>query len=195
MFNKEESNKKKKVGLGKINVKRIGNILLTMTLVTMLSTSVQAETTDCDHGEVEYRQRVYEYSQKKEYDENMVKIYNEYQLCIDGNIYPMDKYYITFVRENDNHNFHLMCVQSEYNDILTNSTDRYEYDSIARFRDTTAFINLLNSDGVIIDDKNGIITIIDKEKALEIVQNWDGMIHDKVSQTDAVENKDLIRRK
>ena len=51
MFNKEESNKNKRIQLGKLNIKKIGNLLLTMTLVTMLNNSVKAEVTDCNHGE------------------------------------------------------------------------------------------------------------------------------------------------
>ena len=46
-----------------------------------------------------------------------------------------------------------------------------------------------------IDDRKKIILIKDKEKAQEIINNWDGMIHDKVAETDAVENKDMLRRK
>lgn len=194
MFNKEESNKIKRVELGKTNFKKIGNFLMTMTLLLSLSASVKEKTVIHYRGEIEYRQRVYEYSQEQKYDENITKIYREYQLNIDGVVSPLEKFYILYTRNVDG-NFHLINTMSEYTDILTKSMDKNDYSNVVRFRDTTAFINLIGSDSVIIDDNNKTITIVDKEKAIEIIQNWDGMIHDKVAETDAVENKDLLRRK
>lgn len=193
MFDKEESNKIKKVELGKTNFKRIGNLLITMTLLLSLTTTSKEETTICNNYEVEYHQRVYEYGREQKYDEDISRIYHEYQLNIDGVVSPLEYFYILYTRNVDG-NFHLINVTSEYTDILTKGMDKYDYSNVVRLRDTTAFIALIGSDSVIIDDNNKTIIIVDKEKAMEIIQSWDGMIHDKVAETDAVKDKDLLRR-
>ncbi len=192
MFNKEESNNTKKVKLDRKNYKRMGNILLTMTLVLMLAESYQVNSLGNQKEVIDYKRRIYDYQQERQYDINITKIYNEYQINIDGVITPIEKFYILY--DNLCRELHLMNVKSEYSDILTNSKEEYQYDNVVKFRDTTAFINLINSDAVIVDDKNKMIIILDKEKANDIVKNWDGQIHDKVAETDAILKKDMFGR-
>ena len=71
------------------------------------------------------------------------------------------------------------------------SKEQYNCFDIIQLRDTTAFIEILNSDASYFDPTNNTIKLIDESKILEIINNWNGMIHDKVPETDAVENKDL----
>ena len=142
---------------------------------------------------IEYYDRVRQYNHEREYDDKIKKLYFDSKVKIDGVLYPIDMFYITFKYETDNHNFHLMNIKSEYNDILINSMESYDFDGIVPFRNTTAFINLINSGFVTIDYDKNIITINNKEKVLEIINNWDGMIHNKVAETDAINNKDFLK--
>ena len=174
--------------------KKISSFILTTTLILSLNTPVKGEVTNCNTGAYEYHQRIYEYQKDRQYDENLIRLYKDGELCIDGESYPISKFFITITTTPNGYELHLMNVRSDYNDILTNSLEVYNYDNIIKFRDTTAFIELINSDCVLIDYEKNIITIIDKEKALEIINNWDGMIHNKVPETDAVENKSFIKR-
>ncbi len=188
--------KKEKVGnitVSESKLKKIGSFVLTASLIVSLSIPAKGDTI-CNPGKVEYYQRLYEYSQEKTYDEKLIEIYNNGIINIDGEEYPLRKFYITINTKVDGYDLHLMNIKSDYSDILTNSLDSYDYDRIVKFRDTTAFIELINSDCVLTDYERNIITIIDKEKALEIVKNWDGMIHNKVAETDAVFNKQIVKR-
>ena len=175
-------------------LKKIGSFVLTTALIVTLSTPVKGETTICHPGAHEYHQRIYEYRQDKEYNESVESLYNDSQLSIDGELYPIEKFFITISTKEDGYELHLMNIKSEYNDILIGSKDKFPYDNVIRFRDTTAFIELINSDCVLIDYEKNIITIIDKEKAIDIINKWDGMIHDKVPETDAVYDKEFLRR-
>lgn len=198
MFNKEESNRTKKVSVANLNCKKIGKILLTLSLILMLSNSVNAEesliveTTDCDDSKLHYFDRVFKYSQEKKYDQKMVDLYKNSTVVISGVSYPIDKLYLLFDTEKEGYNIHLISVLNGKNDILTGSEEE-KYNRIAILKDTTAFINLINSDCVSIDDKKRIITITDNNKAYEIIRSWDGLIHNLVPETDAVEDKDILR--
>ena len=194
MFNKEESNKKKKISIAKIDYQKVGKILLTSSLIIMLSSQSKAEIISCGESKVLYNKRVFDYKMSRNYDERIKDYYQNYQIIIDNIIYPIEKFYIFFNENITNPDFHLVNAESDYTDILNNSMDEYKYDKIVKFRDSTAFIELLNSDAIMIDDKRKLIAIIDKKKAQTIVSNWDGLIHDKVAETDAVENKDMLRR-
>lgn len=194
MFNKEESNKKKRITIGKLDYQKVGKVIITSSLIMMLASPIKKEII-CDNSEVLYLNRVYDYKMTRDYDEKIENYYNNYQIMIDGIVYPIEKFYILLDKDAINPQFHLINVKSELKDIITGSMEKYHYNKIVRLRDTTIFINLLNSDCVIIDNENKLIIIKDKEKAQEIINNWDGMIHDKVAETDAVENKDMLRRK
>ena len=192
MFNKEKSNERKKVSVLSQNYKRAGIILLSSSLAMAFSSSANAEHTDCDHGQVEYYRRVYYYGQERQYDRGVKRLYEEGSIRLNGELLPIKKFFLTYKSNGDNRGYHLISVLNDYTDILLKSNDKYDYDKVVRFRDTTAFINLINSDAVIINGTE--ITIIDIDKAILIIEHWDGLIHDEVVETDAVGNKDLLRR-
>lgn len=159
----------------------------------MFNNDESVKITDCDLGNGVYYSRLNQYNMMKKYDARLVDIYHNYQIVIDEVVCPIEKFYITFNGDAINKDIHLINVKSKYTDILKNSIDKVDYSDVIVFRDTTAFIKLIESNAVIIDEKEKKITIIDKEKADIIVKNWDGMIHDKVLETDAVEEKNKNR--
>ena len=55
---------------------------------------------------------------------------------------------------------------------------------------TEAFIELINSDAVLIN--NNLIEIVDKVKTQNILNKWNGFIHSLVKETDAIENKQVL---
>lgn len=197
MFNKEESNKKRKIEIGKIDGKKVGKIILTSTLILMLASTINVKSNniDCGHEKAEYFRRVFEYKTSRTYDEKIMDFYQNYEIMIDNVAYPIEKFYILFDEDALIPQFHLINIKCEYEDILTRSMEKYDYNKVVRLRDTTAFINMLNSDAIKIDYERKLIIIIDNEKALGIINNWDGMIHEEVPETDAVDNKDMVRRK
>lgn len=153
---------------------------------------LEKKVTNCDYKEDEYRKRVFEYKITKKYDKRIINMYHDYQIMIDDITYPIEKFFILFNQDDNNPMYHLMNIQSKYEDILTNSLDKYCYNKVVRLRDTTAFIDLINSD--CIKNEGKLIKIIDKKKALKIIRNWNGILHDKVAEVDAVENKNMLRR-
>ena len=78
---------------------------------------------------------------------------------------------------NDTVDLHLMCVGCDYTDILTDSTIEYEYNGVIKFKNTEAFIELINSEksyGII--EQNMFI-----EKLLSYLDNNDPVYIDKNS--------------
>ena len=197
MFNKEESNKKRKIEIGKIDGKKVGKIILTSSLILMLASTINVKSNNigCGHEKAEYFRRVFEYKLSRTYDEKIMDFYQNYEIMIDNVAYPIEKFYILFDEDALIPQFHLINIKCEYEDILTRSMEKYDHNKVVHLRDTTAFINMLNSDAIKIDYERKLIIIIDNEKALGIINNWDGMIHEEVPETDAVDNKDMVRRK
>ncbi len=199
MFNKEESNSSKKVEVKeKKNLRKIGYLLVATSLMLSLSqTNVKADTNDTSFNDYEeakykYHERVYEYGKTRTYDELITKLYDKGLVVIDGVTYNLKDFFILYNIDDKEIKFHLICYESDYEDILTGSMEKYDSNAITILKDTTAFIELINSDAVEINDN--VITIKDKVKAKEIIDNWDGYLHDKVPVTDAVESKYRLGR-
>lgn len=153
----------------------------------MFNNDKNIKITNCDTEVWEYYDRVYQYSISRKYDNRIVDIYDNYQIIVDDITHPIKSFYVTFNSNSIDKDLHLISVKNECTDILTKEIEKHNYNDIVAFRDTTAFIKLIDSDAVIVNDKEKAITISDKEKANMIIKNWDGMLHDKVAETDAVE--------
>ena len=195
MFNKEESNKIRKVEIkNPKNLKKIGYLLLTPSFSLSTSNVKKEDPFMENHFKhekkiIEYLSRVKKYSKTKEYDKKIVSLYKNGGIIVDKKRYPIEMFYITYtsgLREG----FHLICIGNDDTDILLGSREKYPYDNIVKLVDTTAFIDLIKSEYVKIIDTS--IEIIDKNKIKETIDKWDGYIHDKVPETDAVDNKDRL---
>ena len=130
----------------------------------------------------------------KKYDAKIIKYHDKGKIIIDDKEYNVRDFYLYYKYVNNKLESHLLCVKEPYTDILLQSNEEYNCKESIQFRQTTAFINLLDSDAVLLNYGKNLTTIIDKDKAIEIINAWDGMIHDKVPLTDAIEEKNLLRR-
>ncbi len=196
MFNKEESMKDRKVKLNSKSVsKRIKHLLLTTSFLVMLGSTVDTRAADiisCGSERIKYFERRDEYYMTHKYDQKIVDLYDSGTIIIDGNVYSLDNFYIKFNTKKEDFDLHLICIGSGYTDILTKSTEKYEHNGVAKFIDTTAFIELIESECVLINDN--CITVLDKESFLNMIKNWDGKLHDKTSDTEAISNKVKMER-
>ena len=77
-----------------------------------------------------------------------------------------------------------------YVDCLTNEAINVEEYDMIRLVDTTAFGNVYLNDCLeIVDNK---ATIKNMSAFNEFINNWDGMIHNLVPETDIIENKQIV---
>ena len=183
MFNKEENIKIKKVELNnKDFYKQYDNISITPFFVIMLNKYYEDKKTqdhlDLDNNIKLYLDRRFEFSEKKQYNTLICNLYKNGKLKIDNEEYNLKDFYVVY---NSNNDFHLLCTDKRYkNDVI-------KYNKSVKFIDTTAFIELINKSDV---EDTTIIT--DNNILKEIVSNWNGLLHDKVSDTDAIINKKMI---
>ena len=197
MFDKNESKKYVKCKInGDIKVKRIGNNCYTNSFVVFENNNekqrrIQKDHFDYEKKKIDYLERVID-NKTKEYDKNIINLYNNGIIVIDGNEYPLKKFFIKYDLGSNDVILHLTCINSNFTDILTNSNGDYQYNGVVRFRDTECFISLINSDAVSIDENR--IVIINKEKSLNIINEWNGMLHSLVPETDAIEKKQIFVR-
>ena len=138
--------------------------------------------------------REYKKKKKKEYDPIIVNLYTNGKIMIDNNIYSLKNFYLDYNNNVTDYDVHLNCVESNYTDILIGTEDKYEYTGSVLFKDSTVFIELI-SNPQICEIKDDTIIVKDKQALLNLVQNWDGYLHDKVSKTDAVSDKVILKRR
>ena len=139
----------------------------------------------------DYHLRMFKNMEEKQYDKTLVNLYNNGKIVFEDKTYEIYDFYIKYNYLNGTFEKHLICSKEDYSDILLKTKENYNCRGIIQLRNTTAFIDILNSNASYFDSKNNSIKLIDEDKILEIINNWDGMIHDKVPETDAIENKDL----
>lgn len=201
MFNKEESNRKKEIKLNKgIKFVSIGAIVVTMSFLMTLS-NAKVEESDTkkyvskyESNIANYIRRQYEFSNEKTYDETVTTLYNDGIIIIDGMQYSLDNFYIDYNRNAPDFDLHLKCVGSGYKDISTKDKEDHEFTGCILFKDSTAFKELINNRDIC--DINANIIVIKNLNGLhDIVINWNGMIHDMVSNTDAINNKTILQRR
>lgn len=200
MFKKEESSKVAKVAINKkLNLKKIGAYLITLTLLNMYAIPAKADDSlknhfDFENSKMSYYDRLEKLSKEGSYNQNITNLYHYGQLLIDQQLYPIDKFYVAYKQVNEGYEFHLMCIGSGYKDILNKSLEDYDFDGVIKLRDTTVFIELIEHPDMVIDYANNII-VVKNDILQDMITNWDGMIHDRVSDTDAIEHKDILNRR
>ena len=89
MFNKEESNKKKKISIAQIDYQKVGKIFLTSSLIFMLSSQSKEKVISCGESKVLYNERVFNYKMNRNYDELIIYYYQNYQIMIKNIIYQI----------------------------------------------------------------------------------------------------------
>ncbi len=186
MFNKEESNKIKKIEMKNIQYRKIGYVLITINFLLLLSKFNIGEKDLAKHFAYEnekkaYYERLFDLEQEKEYSELIQDLYHHGKLLINDHDYLINDFYIKC--EKDNNKYHLVYINSEYTDFLNKSTDNYIYEDIFKFKDTTAFINLINTSPV-----SELTIETTKDKLNDIINNWNHKLHHEVPEMDAIIN-------
>lgn len=184
MFNKEENIKIKSVELhNKDFYKQYNNISITPFFVIMLNKYYEdkkmQDHLDLDTKRKLYLDRKFEYSEKKQYNKTICDLYCNGKIYIDDKEYDLKDFFIVY---KDNNNFHLLCTNNNY------QNEKIEYNKSVKLIDTTAFIELINKSNI----ENNKIIVNNIDELNKIINNWDGLLHDKVSQTDAIIKKNMI---
>ena len=133
--------------------------------------------------------------EQKSYGQEIVNLYKYGQVLIDNELYLLDKFYIAYKVTDNGYEFHLKCAGANYSDILNKELGEYDYDGIIKFKNSSAFINLIEHQDIVIDYANNIIVVTDNKILTNIIDNWDGMLHDRVSDTDAISDKNILKRR
>lgn len=196
MFNKEESNKNRECKIiSKINTKRIGTIILTMTLMSSLN-NVKAEDIDYDYHEkmYSYYERVENYMETRDYDLNFAKLYYTGRFIINDKEIEKDRVFIVAGIENNELKMSLYTAKIGKIDFLSGKEINYEKPRLIPLRDTTLFKTLLDNKLLIVEDRNMYFDMERVEEIYEAINNWDGMAHSLVPETDAYEDKVFIER-
>ena len=185
MFNKDSSLNIQKIELNnKRFYKQYNNISITPFFIVLLNNYYEEKNMqdhiDFDNRINAYNNRAFENSIKKQYNNIITNLYQNGEIIIDNGILKLDDLYIVYKKGNND--FHLMCTNSKY------INDNTEYDTSVKFIDTTAFIDLIKKNDV----KNNSIILNDINDLKNIIQDWDGLLHDKVYKTDAILNKNML---
>ena len=183
MFNKEESNI-----FGNIEIKNASfyrkehNISITPSFALMYNPYIEnkhmEEQMDYEEKKTSYINRKNELNIKKQYNPIIVDLYNNGILVIDNDEILLKDLFIVYKEDKK---FNLLNIKENNN---------LEYNYAIRFIDTTAFINLINLDDSIVKDNKIIIN--SKDILEKLITNWDGYIHDKVKETDAIMKKNIV---
>ena len=185
MFDKD--NKVNKVEYSNNEFYKIDDILITPSFGIKLSEYQNSKKTEEQNNYQDqitsYNKRKYENNIRKYYNPKIVNLYENGSLIIDNSEYLVKDFYIVF--DDSKNIFHLKCVNQNF------SNDNIEYNKAVKFKDTTAFINLINSDKVII--LNNRIIINDINILNDLVSKWDGSLHNETKETDSIINKKMIR--
>ena len=184
MFNKEENIKIKRIELNnKEFYKQYNNISITPFFVIMLNKYYEDKKMH-DHLDLDekiklYLDKSFKYSEKKQYNSIIYNLYHSGKIIINNEEYNLKDFYIIY--QNDN-NFHLLCTDNRY------QNDSIQYNKSVKFIDTTVFIQLIKENEI----KNNTIIINNINDLKDIISKWDGLLHDEVSETDAITNKNMI---
>jgi len=137
------------------------------------------EQNDYQNNATKYINQKFENSMKKDYNPVIVNLYKKGIIVIKKEEYQLRDFFIVF--DSILNNYELKCINPQF------KNKKINYDRAIRFIDTTAFINLINS-SKIVDNK----IIVDNEIILNnIINNWDGNIHNEVLETDSIINKKM----
>ena len=172
MFNKEKSNKNTSCRIiSKLNYKKIGTFMLTMTLINSLSGNVKADNAQEYH---DYSQRVLKYSEEKEYDEKYSKLYYVGRFIINGNEIKSDRVFIVAGQLDNKLTMYLYCAKMGKIDFLSGNKVELDNPILIPLRETTLFKTLIDDNLILIDDKKMYFDMSRIDEIYHAINNWDG---------------------
>ena len=169
------------------------NIAITPSLAIMINNYLESQSMD-EHNDYEYRKIEYlrnknENSIKKQYNKIIVDLYQKGQIIINNETCDLRCFYILY--QEGEKNYFLTYSKSPYTDFIRKSNDKIPYNKAVKFIDSTAFIQLINEPSVNID--NNVITLDNNNVLLNILSNWDELLHNKIWFTDSIRNKKILK--
>ncbi len=194
MFNKEESinNTNCKI-IDKINMKKVGAALLTVTLLGSMN-NVKAEDNPYHYKVNEYYQRVEDYMDEKEYDLEFFKLYHVGRFIIDGKEIDIDRVFIVAGYVNNELNMSLYTAKIGKKNFITGEDINYEKPVLIPLIQTTLFKTMLDENLLIVNDRYISFDMTKIEEIKDAIDKWDGMAHSLVPETDALDNKVFIEK-
>ena len=199
MFKKENNiNIVKCIFKNKSKYYKYNDYLLSETFLYLVSMQnekrVVEEQNIFESNKKEYFNRKHEYDVMRSYNQNIVNLYYNGQIMLNNKLYRLSNFYIKYNSKKDDYDLHLMCVDSNYTDILTKSLDNYEYDGVIKFIDSKVFIDLIKNKNVQVDYEKNIVYVNDERIISHLLDNWDGTLHELTSTTDAIKNRPILKR-
>ena len=194
MLKKNERNDIKEIHLKYSTLLKMNeNILITPSFAIMINNYLDNVNT-LEHNNFEYRKLAYlnkknENTIKKKYNQLIVDLYQKGHIIINKEDCELKDLYILY--QEGNNNYYLTYSKSPYNDFIRKTTDIITYDKAVKFIDSTAFILLINDPNINID--NNTIIVENNDILLNILSNWDGLLHNKIWFTDSISNKKILK--
>lgn len=168
------------------------NIKITPSLAIMINNYLDNKSIS-EHNDYEYRKLLYlknknELSLKKQYNNLIVNLYQNGKIVIDNKEYELKYFYILY--EEGSNKYYLTYSKSEYTDFLRKSKNPFPYNKAIKFIDSTIFILLINDPSVNINNNT---IIVDNNTLLSLLNNWDGLLHNKIWFTESINNKKILK--
>ena len=194
MFDREKSKNFIKATMGDINFKKKGSWLFTGALITLLAQPPSAlsfeDTIVWEKKMEDYTKKMYQ--DKNTYDNNITNLFNNGLLVYNNKKIEIKGLFLVYGNKDNEFKAYLVDTKQGFFDLLTGGNIDFERHGAVRFRDTTAFINLLNNKAIQIVGNS--LIILDTIKIQEILDNWDGYIHSEVKETNNAFNKQIVDR-
>ena len=181
MFNKDKNTKIKKIEIENKELYSLyDDVSITPYFVVMLNNYHENNNLQ-NHNDFEnniklYKDNCHKLSIQKQYNNKTSNLYHNGIIVINSEKYNIKNYYIVY--EKNKKNYHLI-------NITSNNNDSIKYDTAVKFIDTNAFIDLINKS----DIQENMIIVDNLNKLENIINSWDGKVHNKVYETDAIVNK------
>ena len=169
------------------------NSKITPSLAIMINNYLDQKKMN-EHNDFEYRKIIYlhnmkEHSLKKQYNNLIVDLYQNGKIVINNEECDLKNLYILF--EQNSKNYFLTYSKSLYTDFIRKSFKAYPYDTAIKFIDSTIFIALINEPSININ--NNTIVVDNNKLLLDLIANWDGLLHNKIWNTESISNKKILK--
>ncbi len=169
------------------------NVLITPSLAIMINNYLDSlsmnQHIDYETKKIMYLNKRNENYIKKQYNELIVNLYQNGQIIINNETCDLKNFFILYNEEDKN--YFLTYSKSTYTDFLRKSSETLPYNKAVKFIDSTLFILLINDPSINII--NNTIIIDNNDILLNIIDNWDGKLHNKIWFTDSIMNKKILK--
>ena len=169
------------------------NVKITPSLAIMINNYLDNksinEHNNFEYKKINYLKRKKELSLKKQYNNLIVNLYQNGKILINNEECNLKDLYILY--QNGSNKYYLTYSKSTYTDFIRKSNSIFPYDTAIKFIDSTAFIILINDPSININENT--IMIDNNNTLLNILNNWDELLHNKIWFTESINNKKILK--